>query len=172
MRKYARTESTWGSIAILFFLMALTLSIACGGGGMEEEAAEPEETMEEPAEEEAMDTGPRIYFIQPEDGAMVTSPVTFEFGIENFDLAPKETYEEGTGHHHIGLTDQCVPAGEAIPEADPWVHLGDASSTIDMQLPPGEHSVTIQLGDGDHVAFEDPALCQTITITVEEGEEG
>lgn len=170
MKKKPRTQSPWGSIGFLFFLMALALAVACGGGGgMEEETAEPEEAMEEPAaEEETADTGPRIYFIQPEDGAEVTSPVTFDFGIENFELAPKETYEEGTGHHHIGLTDQCVPAGEAIPEADPWVHLGDASTTIDMQLPPGEHAVTIQLGDGDHVAFEDPTLCQTITITVVE----
>jgi hypothetical protein len=171
MRKYPRTDNPWGFAAFLFCLLALATATACGGGGgMEEESAEPEEMMEEPAaEEEAMDMGPRIFFIQPDDGAEVTSPVTFEFGIEGLGLAPKETYEEGTGHHHIGLTDQCVPAGEAIPEADPWVHLGDASKTIDMQLPPGDYAVTIQLGDGDHVAFEDPGLCQTINITVVEG---
>jgi len=171
MRKYPRTDSPLGFTAILFCLMVLSLAIACGGGGdgSMEETAEPEhEAMEEPAAEESSG-GPTIFYITPEAGATVTSPVTFEFGIEGLELAPKLTYEPGTGHHHIGITDQCVPAGEAIPEADPWVHMGDASKTIDMQLPPGEHTLTIQLGNGDHEAFEDPGLCKSITITVEEG---
>ena len=169
MKKYPRIDNPWGFTAMLFCLMVLALAIACGGGGGSEEPAAEPEPMEEPAAE---DSGPSIFFIQPEAGGTVTSPVTFEFGIEGLELAPKLTYEPGTGHHHIGITDQCVPAGDAIPEADPWVHMGDASYTIDMQLPPGEHTLTIQLGNGDHIAFEDPGLCKSITITVvEEGAE-
>jgi hypothetical protein len=177
MRKYPRTESLWSFTAILFCMMVLTLAIACGGGGDSgEEAAEPEameeaaepEAMEEAAEEESSDA-PRVFFIEPADGATVASPVTFTFGHENYTIEPKGDIHEGAGHHHIAINTECLPPGEAIPEADPWVHFGDGSATIEMQLSAGEQTLTIQIGDGEHVTSDEPGLCQTITITVEEG---
>jgi hypothetical protein len=36
-----------------------------------------------------------------------------------------------------------------------------------MQLPPGQHTLTIQIGDGEHRTLDEPGLCQTITVTVE-----
>lgn len=163
MRKY---------LAVLFCLMVLTLAMACGGGGDSgEEAAEPEameEEMDMEMDEETSD-GPRVFFIEPADGDTVTSPVTFTFGHENFTIEPKGDIHAGAGHHHIGIDTECLPPGEAIPEADPWVHFGDGSATIEMQLPAGEHTLTIQIGDGEHVTLDEPGLCQTITVTVEEG---
>jgi len=178
MRKYPRSESLWSFTAILFCLMVLALAIACGGGGDSgEEAAEPDAMPDammdetEPAAEEETSDAPRVFFIEPADGATVTSPVTFTFGHENFTIEPKGDIHAGAGHHHIGLDTECLPAGEAIPEADPWVHFGDGSATIEMQLPAGEHTLTIQIGDGEHVTLDEPGLCQTITVTVEEAEE-
>jgi len=174
MRKYPRTDSPWGFTAILFCLMVLALAIACGGGGDSgEEAAEPETTEEtepEPAAEEESGA-PRIFFMEPADGATVSSPVTFTFGHENYTIEPRGEGEihAGAGHHHIGINIDCLPPGEAIPEADPWVHFGDGSATIEMQLPAGEQMLTIQVGDGMHVALDEPGLCQSITITVAEG---
>lgn len=170
MRKYPRTESPWGFTAILFWLMVLALAIACGGGGdSAEETAEPE-TMEEaePAAEEESSDAPRVFFIEPSDGATVTSPVTFTFGHENYTIEPKGDVHAGAGHHHIAIDTDCLPPGEAIPEADPWVHFGDGSATIEMQLSAGEQTLTIQIGDGEHVTSDEPGLCQTITITVAE----
>lgn len=170
MRKYPRTESPWGFTAILFWLMVLALAIACGGGGdSAEETAEPE-TMEEaePAAEEESSDAPRVFFIEPSDGATVTSPVTFTFGHENYTIEPKGDVHAGAGHHHIAIDTDCLPPGEAIPEADPWVHFGDGAATIEMQLSAGEQTLTIQIGDGEHVTSDEPGLCQTITITVAE----
>ena len=110
-----------------------------------------------------------MFFTEPSDGATVTSPVTFTFGHENYSIEPKGEVHAGAGHHHIGLDTDCLPPGEAIPEAAPWVHFGDGSATIDMQLPAGQHTLTIQIGDGEHVTSDEPGLCQSITITVEEG---
>ena len=168
MKKYPRTESLWGFTAILFCLMVLTLAIACGGGGDSEEEAVEDEVMEEAVEDEVTEGAPRIFFIEPADGATVTSPVTFTFGYENFIIEPKGDIHEGAGHHHIAIDTECLPPGEAIPEADPWVHFGDGSATMEMQLPAGEQTLTIQIGDGEHVTLDEPGLCQTITITVEE----
>ncbi len=168
MRKYPRTESPWGFTAILFCLMVLALAIACGGGGDSgEEAAEPG-TMEGLAAEEESSGAPRVFFTEPSDGATLTSPVTFTFGHENYSIEPNGEVHAGAGHHHIGLGTDCLPPGEAIPEAAPWVHFGDGSATIEMQLPAGEQSLTIQIGDGEHVTSDEPGLCQTITITVAE----
>ncbi len=155
-------------------LAALGFAAACSSGGGGEDADHEEAPMaEEPAmemESEMESSGaPRVWFITPEDGATVTSPVSFEFGHENIMLEPKGEVHAGAGHHHIGLNTECLPAGEAIPEADPWVHFGDGSAVIEMQLPPGEHKLTIQLGDGEHVALDEPGLCTSITLTVTEG---
>jgi hypothetical protein len=104
----------------------------------------------------------------------VDSPVPFEFGIENYDLGavPEEVVQprSGLGHHHLGLNTDCLPAGEEIPRGDPsWVHFGDASSTIEMMLEPGEHTFVLQLGDDEHRAQADEGLCARVTFRVEEG---
>jgi hypothetical protein len=129
---------------------ALTVAIACGGS----EAS-----------------GPRVYFVQPADGATVTSPVRLEFGAEDFQIAavPPGTLTEtrpALGHHHLGLDTECLPPGAEIPKAAPWIHFGDGKNVIDMQLPPGRHTLTLQIGDDLHRTIE--GLCSTVTVTVTE----
>ena len=172
MKNDRRPDSLGSYIPLLFGLMTLSLAVACGGGGDnqadEEHTEEPAEAAAEtPMASEQMG-GPRVFFTTPEDGATVASPVHLEFGHENFNIEPKGEVHSGAGHHHVGLNTECLPPGEAIPEADPWIHFGDGSATIDMQLPAGEHTLTIQIGDGEHVTLEDAGLCQSITITVSE----
>ena len=113
--------------------------------------------------------GPRVFFVQPQDGATVTSPVKLEFGSENFTIAavpqpaPTET-RPALGHYHVGVDTDCLPTGTAIPRATPWVHFGDGKNVIDMQLPPGRHRLTLQVGDDLHRTIE--GLCSTITVNV------
>ena len=115
-------------------------------------------------------TGPRVFFVQPQDGATVKSPVRLEFGVENYQVAavPAGTVTESRpniGHHHVGVDADCLPPGTAIPRAAPWVHFGDGKNVIDMQLPPGQHRLTLQIGDDLHRTQE--GLCSTITVNVE-----
>ena len=131
-------------------IAALVVTAACGG-------SEP--------------TGRRVYFIQPEDGATVMSPVRLEFGAEDFRIAavPAGTVTEtrpDLGHHHVGIDTDCLPVGTQIPTAAPWVHFGDGKNVIDMQLPTGSHRLTLQIGDDLHRTIE--GLCQTITVNVTE----
>lgn len=116
-------------------------------------------------------SGPRVFFVQPQDGATVKSPVSLEFGAENFKIVavPAGTVTEtrpDLGHHHVGLDADCLPPGTEIPRASPWVHFGDGKNVIDMQLPPGEHRLTVQIGDDLHRTIE--GLCSTITVNVVE----
>ena len=119
---------------------------------------------------ESAPSGPRVFFVQPEDGATVTSPVRLEFGAENFQIAavPPGTVTEtrpALGHHHVAIDADCLPTGTAIPRAAPWVHFGDGKNVIDMQMPSGQHRLTLQVGDDLHRAIE--GLCNTITVNVQ-----
>ena len=43
----------------------------------------------------------RVFFVEPKDGATVTSPVHVKFGVEGMKVAPAGTMTENTGHHHL-----------------------------------------------------------------------
>jgi hypothetical protein len=112
-----------------------------------------------------------VFFVQPQDGATVKSPVKLEFGSQDFTIAavPQGTVTEtrpSLGHYHIGLDTDCLPAGTAIPRAAPWVHFGDGKNVIDMQLPAGMHKLTLQVGDDLHKTIE--GLCTSISVNVTE----
>jgi uncharacterized protein DUF4399 len=140
-------------------LLSCIFAVGCGGA----EAPPAERAAPAPS-------GPRVFFVQPQDGAMVKSPVKLEFGIADYQLAavpPGATEARaGMGHHHVGVDTDCLPAGAEIPMASPWVHFGKANTTIDMQLPPGQHKLTLQLGNDLHRTIE--GLCTTINVTVTE----
>jgi hypothetical protein len=114
---------------------------------------------------------PSVFFDQPSDGATVKSPVHLKFGILNYQVAAVpagtvETARPGMGHYHVAVDSDCLPAGTAIQKAAPWVHFGTGNSEIDMQLPPGMHKLTLEVGDDLHRAVE--GLCTSITVNVTE----
>jgi hypothetical protein len=76
------------------------------------------------------------------------------------------TVRENTGHYHLGVDTDCLPAGSVIPKANPWVHFGKGNDNIDMQLAPGAHKLVVQAGDDKHATMT--GLCETITVTVTE----
>ncbi|MFP3947233.1 MAG: DUF4399 domain-containing protein [Longimicrobiales bacterium] len=138
----------------------------CGGETQQEGQPQEEEAMEEmePAGGE-----PRVFFQQPQQGDTVTSPAQVVFGSENIEIGavPEEFDEprEGVVHYHLGYDTECLPPGEVIPEADPWIHFGDGSDSIELEFPePGEYQLSVQAGDDEHRTIE--GLCETIEITV------
>lgn len=139
-------QSSLRILAVAFVIVVVT--VACGGP-----------------------SGPRVFFVQPQDGASVKSPVALEFGAADFTIAavPQGTVtatRPGLGHYHIGVDADCLPTGTEIPKAAPWVHFGDGKNVIDMQLTPGMHRLSLQVGDDLHRTVE--GLCSTITVNVTE----
>jgi len=150
----------------------VALSAACGSAPSSEQ--EPETTAavaDDDADHVDHEGGAgRIFFVQPTDGATVESPVHFEFGSEDFMISavPEvvESAREGMGHHHLGVENDCLPGGEEIPKGTPgWVHFGTGNNTIEMQLTPGEHKFSLQVGDDQRRTLT--GFCETISITVE-----
>jgi hypothetical protein len=143
-------------------------AVGCGGGGEAESGdAGSAEMAEAPAAE------PRVFFVAPRDQTdhATEIPLGFTFGIENFEVSPVpgevSSPRADMGHYHLGVNAECLPAGEIIPAADPWVHFGDGSDGMEMTLEGGEHRFSVQIGDDEHRTLE--GLCETITIRMEDG---
>ena len=119
--------------------------------------------------------GARVFFANIEDGAAVTSPVEITYGIEGMSVAPAGTEEADTGHHHL-LVDR-PPLGEGedgadelvngLPADEQHVHFGKGQTEVSLELPPGEHTLQLVLGDHAHVPHDPPVVSDVITITVE-----
>lgn len=112
--------------------------------------------------------GAAAYFIAPQDGALVSNPVTVKFGLKGMGVAPAGTEMADTGHHHLLVDlgeppamDQPLPANEHIR------HFGKGQTETQLELPPGRHSLQLLLGDKDHRPHQPPVLSEKITITVQ-----
>ena len=107
-----------------------------------------------------------VEFAGVEDGATVSSPVSVEFattgGFEVISAA--DGGGDGAGHMHVMIDVGCVAVGEEIPADDSHVHFGDGSTSTELELETGEHTLCLQAGDGDHIAMD---ATDEITITVE-----
>lgn len=163
-------KSLW-QFAQLSALAVLVVGAGACGGSEPPPAEPPSEVPAAPAAPAA--PARRVFFVEPQDGATVKSPVKLRFGLEGYDLSPVpegtiavDQVRQGMGHHHVGVDMDCLPAGTEIVKGTPsWIHFGTGNTEIDMQLEPGTHKLTLQLGDDLHRTIE--GLCQTITLNVE-----
>lgn len=108
-----------------------------------------------------------LYFISPADGATVSNPVTVRFGLRNMGVAPAGIKYDNSGHHHL-LVDTELPAMEfpIVNDAN-HLHFGGGQTEATVELPPGEHTLQLLLGDFAHIPHEPAVMSERITITVE-----
>jgi uncharacterized membrane protein len=110
----------------------------------------------------------KAYIISPADGAVVSSPVTVVFGLEGMGVAPAGVDAANTGHHHLLIDLEELPAlDKPIPSDDQHRHFGGGQTQTTVELSPGTHTLQLLLGDGLHTPHGDPVLSEKITITVE-----
>ena len=111
--------------------------------------------------------GAKVMFTEPADGATVSSPVKVVMGVEGAEVKPAGELAKGTGHHHIIVNGKAIEAGTVVPKDDTHIHFGDGSTETELELPAGEHTLTLQFADGMHRSYGKP-LSATITVTVGE----
>ena len=111
--------------------------------------------------------GAAVYFITPTEGETLASPVTVRFGLTGLGVAPAGVEQENTGHHHL-IVDAELPAFDApIPADENYIHFGGGQTETTIELPPGEHTLQLIMGDWSHVPHNPPLYSERITITVE-----
>jgi len=111
--------------------------------------------------------GAIVYIVSPADGATVSSPVTVVFGLKGMGVAPAGTQTENTGHHHLIIDAPLPGLDDPIPADDNHKHFGGGQTETTIELPPGEHTLQLLLGDLNHVPHDPPVTSDRITITVE-----
>ena len=107
------------------------------------------------------------YIISPKDGETVQSPVRVVFGLSNMGVAPAGVDNEHTGHHHLLVNHPVPPLDEAMQNEDGLLHFGGGQTETVLDLPPGQHTLQLILGDQYHIPHNPPVLSEVITITVE-----
>ena len=125
---------------------------------MEEKAAE--------AEPVALPEGAKVYFANLEDGQTVTSPFKVEFGAEGMEVEPAGELNQGKGHHHIIINGGPLDRGIIVPADSINIHFGKGQTETELDLPAGNHMLTMQFADGYHQSYG-LQLSATIKITVE-----
>jgi hypothetical protein len=108
---------------------------------------------------------PKVFFVEPKDGATVKTDVTLKFGIEGMKVSKAGDMTPGTGHHHLVIDGKPIEKGELVPTDDQHRHFGLGQTEAKITLPKGEHTLTLQFADGSHLSYG-PALSQTIKVTV------
>lgn len=143
------------------------------------EKAESENTNEEVVEESAvqeeeieligaaaeLSADQSVYFVSPEDGAELSSPVVVEFGVEGMEVEPAGALSKNKGHHHIIINGSFVPKSEVVPADDTHIHYGAGQLSDTLELEPGEYTLTMQFADGLHNSYGEQ-MSATISITV------
>jgi hypothetical protein len=109
-----------------------------------------------------------VYFINLKDGETVTSPFKVQFGLIGMGIAPAGVERPNTGHHHL-LIDTTISPDELkqpIAMDDKHRHFGGGQTETMLNLPPGQHTLQLELADWSHVPFNPPIASPIITLTV------
>ena len=107
----------------------------------------------------------KVSFAEPKDGAEIRGPVKVVMTVEGMEVKPAGEVSEGTGHHHILINKDSIPAGQVIPTDDADRHFGKGQTETVLDLPPGDYTLTLQFADGLHRSYG-KEISQTIKIKV------
>jgi len=111
--------------------------------------------------------GAEVFIVSPEDGATVSETFTVKFGVKDVSLAPAGDVTKNTGHHHLLIdVDKLPAAGAPIPLDANHMHFGKAQTQAEIKLAPGKHTLQLELGDSGHMPFDPPIVSKKITVTV------
>ena len=111
--------------------------------------------------------GATVFIISPTDGATVSSPVSVKFGISGISVAPAGQNTPNTGHHHLLIDTELANPDAPVPADPQHVHYGKGQTETSIELEPGQHTLQLVLGDGNHVPHQPPIVSKVVTITVE-----
>ena len=111
--------------------------------------------------------GAQAYIISPANGEVVSSPVTVKFGLMGMGVAPAGTDKAKTGHHHLLINLDKLPAlDKPVPSDAQHKHFGGGQTQTTLELAPGKHTLQLILGDKAHIPHNPPVISEKITITV------
>lgn len=141
-------------------LIAAALVVGGAGGAIAGETPSP--------------PGAKVYFVNIEDGAVLTSPFKVVFGLSGMGVAPAGVEKEKTGHHHLlidrpALGETADGASELdynLPADEHHIHFGGGQTETMVELSPGPHTLQLVMGDLNHIPHNPPVVSPVIDIMV------
>ena len=116
--------------------------------------------------EAALANSPKVYFIEPANGAFVQETFKVKFGLENFGVAPAGYDIPNTGHHHLIIDTTLADLKSPIPADSKHIHFGKGQTETSITLEQGEHQLTLVMGNFAHIPHDEPIISETITVIV------
>ena len=116
--------------------------------------------------EAALANLPKVYFIEPANGAFVQETFKVKFGLENFGVAPAGYDIPNTGHHHLLIDTTLTDLKSPIPADSKHIHFGKGQTETSITLEKGEHQLTLVMGNFAHIPHDSPIISETITVIV------
>ena len=114
--------------------------------------------------------GAAVYFIDLKNGDTLPSKSTIHFGLRGMGVAPAGSDRENTGHHHLLLDSEVPPLDQPIPNDFNHLHFGAGQTEAEVNLPPGEHTLQLLLGDKGHIPHSPPVISERIRVRVVDSE--
>lgn len=112
--------------------------------------------------------GAKVYFIEPQNGDTVSQTFTVKFGLSGMGVAPAGVDRKHTGHHHILVNVEELPAMDVpLPANENIIHFGGGQTEAELTLSPGKHTLQLLLGNHVHIPHSQPVISEKITINVE-----
>jgi hypothetical protein len=93
---------------------------------------------------------------------------THETGADDSEADDSEVAAE-SGHIHLLIDSDFIPAGEMIPADDLHRHFGNGSTSTELSLTPGTHILRLQYAGNNHTALEGDQFRQEIVVNVVDG---
>ncbi len=109
----------------------------------------------------------RVFFVEPEPGAHLSSPVRVVFGIEGMRIEPagQTPGSRVSGHHHLLIDAEPIPIGMLVPMSEAHQHFDRGEHETILTLEPGPHTLTLQLADGGHLSHGE-SMSQSIDVLI------
>jgi len=109
----------------------------------------------------------QAYIISPQNGEVVGTTFKVKFGLSGMGVAPAGVDVQHTGHHHLMVDMDELPAMDK-PMGGDVTHFGGGQTETTVTLEPGEHTLQLILGDMNHVPHDPAVVSEKITIIVKE----
>jgi hypothetical protein len=103
--------------------------------------------------------------LEPANNATVSTTFKVRFGVKGMAVAPAGDIVANSGHNHLLINLDAVPAGESVPFSDKHLHFGKGQTETDVTLAPGVYKLTAQFANGAHQSYGKP-MSDSITVTV------
>jgi hypothetical protein len=96
----------------------------------------------------------KVYFANLKDGQTVSSPFKVEMAVEGMSVdTANGKLKPASGHHHILIDIDSIPANTVIVKDSVHLHFGNAQTSAEVKLSPGKHTLTLQFADALHRSY-------------------